>query len=66
MTRRTIPNKEWFIEEYTNKKRSMSNIATEIGVQNSTIWNWLEKYDIKKKKTKISRIIQRRLAKKPI
>lgn len=41
-------NKEWLIEEYIKKNRSVLNIAKEFDVKRDTIKYWLRKYKIYK------------------
>ncbi len=43
------PSKDFFIEEYINKRRSALNIAKEIGVGETTIFRWLDSYGIKRR-----------------
>mgnify|MGYP001616268411 CR=1 FL=1 len=41
--------KEFFIEEYVNKRRSALSIANELGVGETTVFRWLELYGIKRR-----------------
>lgn len=40
------PPREWLVEQYTNRKRSMLDIGKEHGVSTTTVWRWLHEYGI--------------------
>lgn len=43
-------NKEWLVDQYINKNKSSKTISKELGVNDSTIWEWLVKFDIPRTK----------------
>lgn len=52
--------KDFFVEEYTNKKKSCGVIAKELGVSQTAIIPWLRKYDIPRRGVSESQLLVRR------
>lgn len=47
------PSREWLIEQYVNGKRSMMSIAQELGVAHTTVYRWLQSYQIPRNHQKV-------------
>lgn len=46
MSNRQYRNKEWLLEQYTEKKKTTTEMAEQAGVSQSTIVSWMDKHDI--------------------
>lgn len=49
----TYRNKDWLLEQYTNKKKSIPNIAREFGVSPDSIWKGLKRFNIERRQNPI-------------
>lgn len=47
------PSREWLIEQYVNGKRSMMSIAQELDVAHTTVYRWLQSYQIPRNHQKV-------------
>jgi hypothetical protein len=52
--------KDFFVEEYLNKKKSCGIIAKELGVSQTSIIPWLRKYNIQRRNSSESQLLVRR------
>jgi len=43
-------NKEWLVDQYINQNKTTKTISKELGVNDSTIWEWLVRFDIPRDK----------------
>jgi hypothetical protein len=54
----------WLHTQYVTKKKSAKEIADFCNVTEMTVWNWLKKFDLLKKRGK-GRVLGARTVKKP-
>jgi len=46
MSNKQYRNKDWLLEQYTEKKKTTTEMAEQAGVSQSTIVSWMDKHDI--------------------